>query len=1166
MLAGILALFLWPASVPAQPPKAGDGKEPFHPTRILAKFAAGPKAQATMPSVLGQQGLRIQRQFSMLPGVAVLDLQDANQAKTIQALPPKEQTKQLQARIAALRASGLFEYVEPDYVRRATLEPTDAAYTNGTLWALHNFGQSGGTNGADIGAAAAWDITTGSTNVIVAIVDTGIRYTHQELAVQMWRDLAATNFVCGTNAVAGNSDPMDDSVDQQGNPEGHGTHVAGTIGAAANNGAPHVGVAWNVRLMACKFLDANGYGYTSDEIGCFQFALAKGARIISASFGSYYYSQTEYEALRVLRDQGVLLVAAAANNAWDNDSPLRSYPASYDLYNIISVAALDRFDNLADFSNYGQTTVHLGAPGVDIFSCVNSSDSAYATYSGTSMATPHVSGVAALLLARHPNATLTELRRRILDGAVQIPSLINRTVTGGRLNAYNSLAVVPKGVLELEVSPRSGQLVAGGRTTTLYALVTDVLPVTNATVTAAIAGFTNLTLLDGGAAPDALAGDGVYTASFFVPTNLTSLQVTLRVSAPGWPSATNSVSYPVVLPPPNDNFANRIAISNSPCQMRVTGSNLTASMEAGEPIQAGQVVGHSVWWSWTAPSNGPVKISTYGSGLDTLMGVYTGTVVSNLTLVAFNDDAAYYDLYSVVRFDAVAGTEYEIMVDGYGGGQGPIVLTVLPLTSSIPLDAALDCPGLSSTTGGDLPWLGQTCVTHNGPSAARSGPIEANGQTWIEASLPVAGTLTFWWKVSSESGYDFLSFSINGVQQTSISGEVDWQQQVFVLGAGNHQLRWTYSKDYSWGGGEDTAWLDGVSFVPAHSYIPRLMGDLDGDGQPTVLDLTLLLSYLRDTNTLRPEVAVFADVNGDGVVNSKDIPPLVDAIMGRTALLPALDTNSNGIPDLLEPMIGSDPTADFDMDGLSNAREILLGTDPMRQDTDGDGWWDEAEMSVGSDPLDPKSRPFIMAVSSPQVSLVLPANEGAGGLTNNTIVATPSVSLVLPADQGPEGLALNTTVAEPPVSLVLPWNTGAGGLTNNTVVAMPPVALVLPADQGPEGLALNTTVAEPPVSLVLPWDTGAGGLTNNTVVAMPPVALVLPADQGPQGLGLNTTVAQPPVALLLPWDIGAGGLSLNTTAALPPVSFLLPGGQGAGGLTNNTVIALPPVRIELDSP
>jgi len=1119
-LAGVTSLLL-ATSLFAQPTKAFLDKEAFHPTRILVKFAAREKT-AGQATLLQQQGLTIQRRFSLLPQVAVLDLADGNSAKSAKALAPADRSNRLQQRIAALRATGLFEYVEPDYVRQARLEPTDTAYTDGTLWALHNFGQNGGTNGADIGAAAAWDITTGSTNVIVAIVDTGIRYTHQDLAAQIWRDPGTTNFVCGTNAVAGNSDPMDDSVDQYGNPEGHGTHVAGTIGAAANNGAPHVGVAWNVRLMACKFLNANGSGYTSEEVECLQFALTKGARVINASYGGYYYSQTEYEAIRTLRDQGVLFVAAAGNEAGNNDSWLRSYPSSFDLHNIIAVAAIDRADNLAYFSNYGQSTVHLGAPGVEIFSCINSNDSAYASYAGTSMATPHVSGAAALLLARYPNSTLTELRRRILDGVVQIPSLMNKTATGGRLNVYNSLVATPKGTLQVEVSPRGGQTLPAGKAATVYAIITDLLPATNATVTASIASFTNLTFVGGGT-------NAVYTVSFLVPTNLPSLEVTLRVSAPGWPDTTNLISYPVVLPPPNDNFANRIAISTNLCEMRATGSNLNGSMEAGEPIHADQVVGHSVWWSWTALSNSPVKISTTGSGFDTLLAVYTGQVVSSLTLVAANDDASDYDRYSAVTFDAVAGTEYQIAVDGYAARQGQIVLQVLPLTSSIPLGEALNIPEIKFTSGGNVPWLGQTCTTHDGTNAARSGPIEANGQSWMETTVVGPGTLRFWWKVSSEANYDYLRFYINDIEQSSLTGEVDWQQQHYWLGVGTNTLRWLYSKDYSVSMGQDTGWVDELSFVHANSAIPTAMGDLDGDGQPTVLDMTLLVGYLRDTNSLRPQVAVFADVNRDGVINSNDIPALANAILGRTVLLPALDTDGDGIPDVLEPLMGLNPTnkfslgdgiadgdQDFDMDGLSNARELALGTDPLRADTDGDGWSDEAELTAGSSPLDAASRPYLMVVSAPQVAMVLPANEGSGGL------------------------ALNTTVASPPVSLLLPAHEGSGGLAGNIVLASPPVAIVLPVNEGSGELVLNTTVASPPVSLVLPAHEGRGGLADNTVLASPPVAMVLPVNVGP------------------------GGLTPNTTVASPPVAFVLPADQGAARLTNNS--ALPPVQIKLEVP
>lgn len=647
--------FLAALSLFAQQNKALPDKEPFHPTRIIVKFAAREKAAGQI-TFFQQQGLRIQRQFSLLPQVAVLDLADANEAKAAKALAPAERSKRLQQRIAALRATGLFEYVEPDYVRRLFAEPTDSAFVDGTLWALKNTGQNGGTPGADIGAVPAWDITTGSTNVIVAIVDTGIRYTHQDLVAQMWRDPAATNFVCGTNAVAGNSDPMDDSVDQDGNPEGHGTHVAGTIGAAANNGFPHVGVAWNVRLMACKFLNERGGAssdaFVSDEIECLQFAQAHGARVINASFGGYYYSQSEFEALRSLRDHGVLFVAAAGNAPWlpeRNNDVQPVYPASHQLQNVIAVAATDRNDNLADFSHYGRNSVHLGAPGVDIYSCVNSSDSAYDSWAGTSMAAPHVAGAAALLLSRYPNATVAELRRRLLSGVVPLPSLTNSTVTGGRLNVSNSLLAVPTGSLAVEMFPHDGQNLSAGRLVMVEALITDLLPVTNATVTASISGFTNLSLLDGGVAPDAIPGDGIYTVTFLVPTNLSTLQVVLQVSAPGWQGVSNLLTYLIVLPPANDNFANRTVIPQSLCPTTVTGSNLNASKEPGEPTHASPLDGRSVWWSWTAPFSGPVKISTAGSTLDTLLAVYTGSTVTNLSLVASNDNASYYDWYSVVR-------------------------------------------------------------------------------------------------------------------------------------------------------------------------------------------------------------------------------------------------------------------------------------------------------------------------------------------------------------------------------------------------------------------------------------------------------------------------------------------------------------------------------------
>lgn len=1093
------------------------GAESFHPTRILARFKAGEKVGPQHP-VLRPHGLGVQHQFKVLPQVVVLDLADPGQARAAAALPPPARARGLRDRIAALQASGRFDYVEPDYIRTLNAEPDDSAFADGTLWALKNVGQGNGVAGADIGTVGAWNLTTGSTNVIVAVVDAGIRYTHQDLTANMWRnpgesgDGKETNGldddgdgyadnVFGINAVSDSGDPNDD--------HGHGSHVSGTIGAAANNGGPHVGVAWNVRLMACKAFNAQGgnasqQAYVSDTTECIAFAVAKGARIINASYGGPAYSQTEFDAIRAARDQGVLFVAAAGNDGQDNDTSwLRSYPASYALENIVAVAAVDRSDNLAGFSNAGRKTVHLGAPGKEIFSCWNGSDTDYAFLQGTSMAAPHVAGAAALVLAHHTNASLVELRRRLLAGAVPILSLTNRTATGGRLNVFNALVATPTSNLNVEVFPRDGQYLVAGKPVSLSAIVSDLRPVTNATVLARISGFTNLLLFDNGVSPDGVARDGIYAASFLTPTHLSSLTVAWEVSAPGWASVTSQVIYPVVLPPPNDDFAHRSTIPPNVCFVSVTGTNGSASREPGEPYHGTGFGGRSLWWTWTAPFSGPVKFTTAESVALTALAIYTGSAVSNLTLLASNDHPGPNDYYSALTFDAVTGREYQIAVDGIGPDAGQISMSVIPLIPSTTLANALDDPLIAWSTSSNAPWFGQNCTTHDGVDGARSAAIEAYGESWLETAVRGPGWFSFWWKVSSEASYDSLRFHLDGVPQPAITGQVDWQQHRRWLEAGNHTLRWSYNKDVNVSIGQDAGWVDEISLERATSAMPTLFGDLNDDGWPTVLDLTLLTSYLGNTNTLRPQVAVFADVDTNGVINGTDVTALADAILGRSILHAPVDTDGDGLPDVLEPLLGLNPSLtnspgsefpdgdrDFDGDGLSNARELQLGTDPLRRDTDGDGWADEAELTVGSSPLDANSKPSLTVVSAPRVALVLPANQGSGGFINNTVIAAPRVSLVLPANQGTAGLSNNTVVAAPPLALLLPANQGGTGVTNHTVIAAPTIALLLPADQGANGLTNNTVVARPPVALVLPANQ-SGGVTNNTVIAMPPVRLEL---------------------------------------------------------------------------
>src|SRR5437879_4205543 len=346
--------------------------------------------------------------------------------------------------LALFRRSGLVQYAEPDFQVQALVAPDDFRYNDGSLWGLHNTGIYGGTPGADIHAQDAWDAQNTAANIIVAVIDTGVRYTHEDLAGNMWvnpGEISGNGIdddgdgyvddVHGINALNNTGDPMDD--------HGHGTHVSGTIGGVGNNSIGVVGVAWKVQIMACKFLDSTGNGFLSDAIKCMDYARAKGARVVNASWGSTTFNSTALrDAIDSLRQAGIIFVAAAGNSSEDNGvDPI--YPASYDLDNIISVAATTRTDELANFSNYGATTVDLGAPGAAVFSCWNGSDSDYKYFDGTSMAAPHVTGSCALLTAHFPNDNYQQIINRIVSNVDPLPALAGKCVSGGRLNLQKAL-------------------------------------------------------------------------------------------------------------------------------------------------------------------------------------------------------------------------------------------------------------------------------------------------------------------------------------------------------------------------------------------------------------------------------------------------------------------------------------------------------------------------------------------------------------------------------------------------------------------------------------------------------------------------------------------------------------------------------------------------------
>jgi subtilisin family serine protease len=292
----------------------------------------------------------------------------------------------------------------------------------------------------------AWVKTHGSDKVVVAVLDSGVDYTHQDLVSNIWSrpdavpqyaddELGTFDDMHGFDADADGGDPMDDN--------GHGTHCAGIIGAEGDNNLGITGINWNVSIMPLKFLGRGGFGTTANAIKSINYAIDRkqhgvNVRVINASWGSTQYSRALEDAIRAAGDQGILFVAAAGNNGTDNDKRAH-YPSNYDLPNVISVAALDRTDSLASFSNYGVKTVHIAAPGREILSTWLGDE--YREASGTSMAAPHVSGVAALILASEPNLSVAKLRERILGTVDKIDSLQGKISSGGRLCAAQALGL-----------------------------------------------------------------------------------------------------------------------------------------------------------------------------------------------------------------------------------------------------------------------------------------------------------------------------------------------------------------------------------------------------------------------------------------------------------------------------------------------------------------------------------------------------------------------------------------------------------------------------------------------------------------------------------------------------------------------------------------------------
>jgi len=651
-----------------------------------------PGRRANIDAEEKRDGIRVRERFARFRDLRVIDV---------------DATDNTDAALRRLQASGLYEFVEPDYLRHIAIEPNDPRFLDGALWALRNSGQSSGVGGADIKATNAWDLARDASNIVVAVVDTGVNLTHQDLQGNLWRnpnptfgDIHGASFAGGSQS----GDPTDDN--------GHGTHVAGTIGAVGNNGIATSGVAWRVQIMAVKVFPATGSGSVSDIARGVNYAVQNGAHIINASYGALGnsgFSNTELAAITAARDAGVLFVAAAGNSAANMDVS-RFFPANHALDNIVTVGNSTRRDELALSSNYG-SPVDIFAPGSEIVSLSHSSNTGTLSLSGTSMAAPHVSGALALLKALYPSDTYRQLINRLLRGADPGGRFAGRAQTGGRLNLDNALRGgsnrpfnddfgsrprFTSNNLNLRSSNQSASAEidqgepAHADLPASSTLWWEWVPPFSGTVTVHTAGSnydTVLAVYSGttlGGLTRIEANDNDASNSNALTSRLSfNAQggVRYQIVVGGKNGATGLTLLNLGTTPGNDAFASAEILAGE--STGVTATNANSSREAGEPRILNFPGGTSLWYRWTAPRSGRFQVAAVSNDFDPLLAVYTGDTLSSLALITASDNTGpnNQNTGSLCTLDAVAGITYRFTVDSKS--TSAIGLFTLTVTDSL---------------------------------------------------------------------------------------------------------------------------------------------------------------------------------------------------------------------------------------------------------------------------------------------------------------------------------------------------------------------------------------------------------------------------------------------------------------------------------------------------
>jgi subtilisin family serine protease len=479
---------------------------------LLVRFKPGAENSLRAHGIMGAQ---VVDTYRFLPGLQRV------------SLPPGTD---VELAAETYRADPDVLYAEPNAVYRIDAQPDDPEFDE--LWGMHNTGQSGGTADTDLNMPEAWELTTGSDETVIAVIDTGINYLHEDLAGNVWvnpgeipdNDLdddgnGYVDDVHGINTINGSGNPMDDNR--------HGSHCSGTIAGSGDNGRGVAGVNWRAKIVACKFLSAAGSGATADAVECLDYLYnlrtreANPVNIVASSnsWGGGTFSQALQDAIARHQQAGILFIAAAGNNTANNDVT-NNYPSNYPLPNIIAVAAIARNDTLATFSNYGRRRVHVGAPGVDIFSTVLGQD--YALLSGTSMATPHVSGLVGLLKAQDPSRDWRALKNLVLAGGVDSAALAGKTITGRRIRAADDggrgSLTCQNQVLTSKLSPfaDSLQVLRGGSVDISAIHINCANPAGPLELSVSPGGGT-IPLADDGQGQDLAAGDGLFVTQWRPP-------------------------------------------------------------------------------------------------------------------------------------------------------------------------------------------------------------------------------------------------------------------------------------------------------------------------------------------------------------------------------------------------------------------------------------------------------------------------------------------------------------------------------------------------------------------------------------------------------------------------------------------------------------------------